>query len=121
MGVILNYVRNNFQNTNRLKMLFDMPTSPPDHTEVSAYHIRSNIGDRGFWWSDSLALLHILNQILPRQGVSLHVATLDHQLRGAESAADVRYVGQVCHELGVPFTIGSTDVEALAREHQLGI
>ena len=71
--------------------------------------------------TDSLALLHILHQILPRQGVILHVATLDHQLRGAESAADVRYVEQVCQALGVPLTIGSTDVGALARQRSLGI
>ncbi len=71
--------------------------------------------------TDSLVLLHILKQLAPRLDITLHAATLDHQLRGEESAGDVRYVEQICREWGVVLTIGQADVKRLAREHQLGI
>ena len=44
---------------------------------------------------DSLALLHILHQLAPELGISLHVAHLDHQIRGAESAAESQFVAQL--------------------------
>jgi len=71
--------------------------------------------------ADSLVLLHILNLLAPRLGITLHAATLDHQLRGEESAGDVRFVEQICREWGVPVTVGQADVVHLARERQLGI
>ncbi len=71
--------------------------------------------------ADSLVLLHILNQLAPRLGIIIHAATLDHQLRGAESAGDVRFVQQICHEWGVDVTLGQADVAQLAQKQQLGI
>ncbi len=71
--------------------------------------------------TDSLVLLHILNQLAPRLGITLHAATLDHQLRGEESVNDVRFVEQICREWSVPVTVGQADVASLAREQQLGI
>ncbi len=71
--------------------------------------------------ADSLALLHILNQLAPRVGFKLHVATLDHLLRGEESASDVRFVEQICREWAVAVTVGQADVTRLAQRQQLGI
>jgi tRNA(Ile)-lysidine synthase len=71
--------------------------------------------------ADSLALLHILKQLAPRLGITIHAATLDHQLRGEESAGDARFVEQVCHEWGMAVTVGQADVTSLAQEHQIGI
>ncbi len=71
--------------------------------------------------ADSLALLHILNQLAPRLGITIHAATLDHQLRGEESAGDARFVEQVCREWGTAVTVGQADVTSLAQEHQIGI
>ncbi len=71
--------------------------------------------------ADSLALLHILNQLAPRMGFKLHAATLDHLLRGEESASDARFVEQTCHEWGIAVTVGQADVTRLEQEQQLGI
>ena len=71
--------------------------------------------------TDSLALLHVLNQLAPRLGIVIHAATLDHQLRGAESAGDVQFVEQVCHEWNIAVTVGRTNVIELAQHQQLGI
>jgi tRNA(Ile)-lysidine synthetase-like protein len=53
--------------------------------------------------ADSLTLLHVLHQ-LP---FDLHVATLDHGLRGEAGADDVGFVIQTCEAWGIPVTAGS--------------
>lgn len=68
-----------------------------------------------------MALLHILNKLAPHFGFILHAATFDHQLRGAESAGDVQFVEQVCHEWGITVTSGRADVSKLAHQKQVGI
>ena len=58
--------------------------------------------------ADSLTLLHVLHH-LP---FDLHVATLDHGLRGEAGADDVRFVIQTCEAWGIPATAGSrSDLE----------
>ena len=66
---------------------------------------------------DSLALLHALHSL----GYRLHVATLDHMLRGEAGAEDVRFVQGVARALGVPVTAGQVDVPRLMREENLGL
>lgn len=68
---------------------------------------------------DSVCLLHILNSLRKESGLKLHVAHLDHMLRGKESVGDAQYVLDLCHRLGVPVTIEQRDVRAYAREHRL--
>ena len=41
---------------------------------------------------DSVCLLHILYNLSKELDIKLHIAHLDHQLRGAESDADAAYV-----------------------------
>jgi tRNA(Ile)-lysidine synthase len=72
---------------------------------------------------DSLCLLHLLHRLCGPEkrypGVSLHVAHLDHQLRGAEGERDAARVAQLAAAWELPATIGSIDVPALARaEHR---
>ena len=62
--------------------------------------------------ADSVCLLHILVQLRAKLGLKLHVAHLNHQLRGAESDSDTRYVSDLAHKLGVPATIEERDVAA---------
>ena len=62
--------------------------------------------------ADSVCLLHILMQCRAELGVELHVAHLDHQIRGAESDSDARYVSDLAKRLGVPATIERRDVAA---------
>ncbi|GAJ01829.1 unnamed protein product, partial [marine sediment metagenome] len=67
---------------------------------------------------DSVCLLHILAGLQGELGMKLHIAHLDHQLRGAESAADAQYVADLAHRLGIPATIEQRDVKAFkARQH----
>lgn len=60
--------------------------------------------------ADSLALLHILCELAPRHEVKLHVATFDHGVRGETSAADARYVADLCVAWGVPVTVGKSQI-----------
>lgn len=60
--------------------------------------------------ADSVCLLHILVECRTRLGVELHVAHLNHQLRGAESDADAEYVLGLARRLGVPATVERRDV-----------
>lgn len=71
--------------------------------------------------ADSLALLHILHGLSTSLNIQLHAATFDHQLRGKDSEADAAFVRQTCEAWGIPVTVGSTDVKALAQEAHIGV
>jgi len=70
---------------------------------------------------DSVCLLHILCQLKEALGVSLHVAHLDHMLRGADSAADAEYVSQLAQRLGIVTSVEQRDVKAYRKEHRLSL
>jgi tRNA(Ile)-lysidine synthetase-like protein len=71
--------------------------------------------------ADSLALLHGLIRLQPRLGCRLHVATFDHRVRVPAGADDAAYVRTLANDWGIPATIGTTDVPALAAEAHLSI
>ena len=62
--------------------------------------------------ADSVCLLHILVGLRERLDITVHVAHLNHLLRGAESEGDARYVSRLARKLGVAATIESRDVKA---------
>jgi tRNA(Ile)-lysidine synthase len=68
---------------------------------------------------DSLCLLHVLNRLRERYGIELHVAHLDHRLRGLESEEDAAFVARLAKEWGLPAIIEARDVPRLARENKL--
>lgn len=72
--------------------------------------------------ADSLCLLHLLHTLCGPDraypGVRLHVAHLNHQLRGKESAEEAEAVAQLATTWGLSVTVGSIDVAALARNEQ---
>jgi len=70
---------------------------------------------------DSVCLLHILVNLQNKLGVELHVAHLDHQLRGAESRADARYVSDLTRQLGIPATIEERDVRSYQARQRLSL
>ena len=70
---------------------------------------------------DSVCLLHLLHQLQSSLGINLHVAHLDHQLRGKESARDARYVARLAKSLGIPATIEKRDVAAYQKQHGLSL
>ena len=67
---------------------------------------------------DSVCLLHIMLRLQEELDIRLHIAHLNHQLRGAESEADARYVANMAQQLGIPATIEQRDVKSYqARRH----
>jgi tRNA(Ile)-lysidine synthase len=70
---------------------------------------------------DSLCLLHVLNRLREGYGIELHVAHLDHRLRGLESEEDAAFVARLAEEWGLPATVEARDVPQLARESKLAI
>ncbi len=70
---------------------------------------------------DSLALLHRLTVLAPRFGWRLHVAHLDHGLRGAQSTNEARFVAVTAAAWGLSATIELRDVGALAKEYNVGL
>ncbi|MBV9231484.1 MAG: tRNA lysidine(34) synthetase TilS [Chloroflexi bacterium] len=72
--------------------------------------------------ADSLCLLHLLHSLCgPGKRyptIHIHAAHLNHQLRGEASTHDAVAVAQIAESWGLPVTIGSIDVPALARQEQ---
>ena len=72
--------------------------------------------------ADSLCLLHVLYTSCGAgkryPGVSLHVAHLNHQLRSEVSEQEAVTVAQLAESWGVPYTIGSVNVPALAQRER---
>jgi len=70
---------------------------------------------------DSVCLLHILVKLREKLGISLHVAHLNHQLRGAEAEADAQYVADLARQLDLPATIERRDVKAYQAKQRLSL
>ena len=70
---------------------------------------------------DSLAMLHALHRLRDELDLDLHVAHLDHRLRGEDSAADAQFVANTCAALCVECTVDSKDVLAFQRKHRLSL
>ena len=67
---------------------------------------------------DSLCLLHGLRELRDEYGVQLHVAHLNHCLRGLDSAEDSRFVWQIAADWGLPLTRSSVNVKKLVKEQK---
>lgn len=65
---------------------------------------------------DSLCLLHLLRRLAPELGLHLHVAHLNHGLRGVEADADAAFVADLATAWGLPVSLAKINVAALARE-----
>jgi tRNA(Ile)-lysidine synthase len=70
---------------------------------------------------DSVCLLHILSGLRNELGIELHVAHLNHQLRGKESGADAAYVAGLAKRLGIPATIESRDARSYQKKLHLSL
>ncbi len=70
---------------------------------------------------DSVCLLHILARRQKELGVKLHLAHLNHQLRGLESEADAEYVAELSRQLGIPATIERRDVKGYQKQKRLSL
>lgn len=70
---------------------------------------------------DSVCLLHILLRLKDELGIRLHLAHLNHQLRGTESEADARYVDEMARQLGIPATVARGDVARHQAEKRISL
>ena len=70
---------------------------------------------------DSLALLLLLAQLRAPLELDLHVAHLDHGLRGHESQGDARFVEETARSLGLPVTMEREDAESYRAAHRLSL
>jgi tRNA(Ile)-lysidine synthase len=61
---------------------------------------------------DSVALLYLLWQLRYDLGVHLHVAHLDHGLRGGDSQRDARYTRRLARRLKLPITLERIQLSA---------
>ena len=68
---------------------------------------------------DSLALLLLLNELRSSLGLNLHVAHLNHGLRGNEAHEDAAFVEDMAHRLSLPVTSELVDVESYKISHRL--
>jgi len=71
--------------------------------------------------ADSVCLLHVLAKWRKGLGINLHIAHLNHQLRGVESEADAKYVSHLAGSLGIPVTIDRQDVAAYRLGRNLSV
>jgi len=68
---------------------------------------------------DSLTLLHTLIGVAPHSGISaLHVAHLDHGLRGKEGEEDAAYVQAIAAAWNIQVTAERSDVSAYRNQHK---
>lgn len=65
--------------------------------------------------ADSTALLHILLNLRDRHNISLHVAHLNHNLRGAESDGDAGFVQETAKNLGLPVCVETLHKDRLKQ------
>ena len=70
---------------------------------------------------DSVCLLHILAKLQTELNVKLHLAHLNHQLRGSESESDAQYVAYLAHKMTISATIEKRDVRAYRIQHRLSL
>ncbi|SHN37419.1 tRNA lysidine(34) synthetase TilS [Gracilibacillus kekensis] len=70
--------------------------------------------------ADSLLLLRYLQTLQSTWQLNLVVLSIDHGLRGVESADDVKYVESICRQWGVPFIARQVDVKSRKSVHKEG-
>jgi len=62
---------------------------------------------------DSIAMLYLMDDLHDELGCSLHIAHLNHCLRGEESDADAEFVKEQALKLNIPITVEKLDVKSM--------
>lgn len=70
---------------------------------------------------DSVTLLSLLCDIAKKYPLRLHVAHLNHRLRGNEGDEDALYVKEMCRTLDIPLTIEEADVQGIRVQRRLSL
>ncbi len=71
--------------------------------------------------ADSLALLRVFLELRSELGIVLAVAHFNHQLRGADSDADERFVADLARHHDLPFFTGRADVRRHSSTNKLSL
>jgi tRNA(Ile)-lysidine synthase len=71
--------------------------------------------------SDSIALLHLLKELVSELNITLHVFHLNHLLRGPAAERDANFVRQLAAKWQIPITVLAYDVRAYAKRKKLSI
>ncbi|GJM26062.1 MAG: hypothetical protein DHS20C16_24770 [Phycisphaerae bacterium] len=89
-----------------------------ERDDLLARGVRVVVGVSG--GADSTVLLHALCQICGDENAQyqLHVAHLDHQLRGTESTGDAEFVASLADQMGLPKTIECCDLNIEAASER---
>ncbi len=69
--------------------------------------------------ADSVCLLSVLRELMPSLKIKLHVAHLNHLLRGEESDADAVYVSELARRWDLPVTVSRIDVKNYWKRHHV--
>src|SRR5690625_2948332 len=69
---------------------------------------------------DSMALLHFYQSIREEWNLKLVAVSVDHQLRGKQSKADIEHVREFCKKWHVEFVATAIDVHSYKRENRIG-
>lgn len=68
---------------------------------------------------DSMSLLHILLRLKDRYGISLHLAHVNHGVRGELAKRDQDFVEEVARKLDLPFYTTKVNMEDYGRRHKI--
>jgi tRNA(Ile)-lysidine synthase len=68
---------------------------------------------------DSVALLHVLLQLVPALSLRLGVAHLNHGLRGKEADRDAEFVASLAHRLQLPFHGHKENAHRYRKQHRI--
>ena len=71
--------------------------------------------------ADSMALLDVLNTVVPRRRWRLAVAHLHHGIRGRSADEDTAFVKRQARTFGLRAIVGRADVPALARRRGISV
>lgn len=70
---------------------------------------------------DSMALLHLLKDLIEDYNIKLVVAHLDHMLRGRQAIADANFVKKAAAKLNIPFIMERSNVRAIANSNKMSV
>ncbi|HBT20668.1 MAG TPA: tRNA lysidine(34) synthetase TilS [Peptococcaceae bacterium] len=71
--------------------------------------------------ADSIALTHVMHRLKGEYDISLHIAHLNHMLRGEEAERDAQFVSAFAEKMGIDCTVGYADVALLAEREKLSL
>lgn len=69
---------------------------------------------------DSVVMLHALHSRAEELSISLHIAHINHGIRGDQSKVDEEFVCKLAQEFVLPITTTTVDVPRIARERGMG-